>query len=192
MAIARVALPVAAWHLFDYWIPEGLKVAAGDVVRVRLAGRRQAGVVTAVDATSAFLDRLQPIESIVDTPRLPAEILQLAAFTSAYYQASPGMAYALATPPLTRARRPKVSPDVAAIADPDVHASHRLNAEQASAATAIVAADFFDPHLGAGEREAPECGQCGIGDFRQPALQLFGAGVVRRVDQDPQLGIAGA
>jgi primosomal protein N' (replication factor Y) len=141
MAIARVALPVAAWHLFDYWIPEGLKVAAGDVVRVRLAGRRQAGVVTAVDATSAFLDRLQPIESIVDTPRLPAEIMQLAAFTSAYYQASPGMAYALAMPPLTRARRPKDSPDVAAIADADVRAPHRLNAEQASAAAAIVAAE---------------------------------------------------
>jgi primosomal protein N' (replication factor Y) len=111
------------------------------VVRVRLAGRRQAGVVTAVDATSAFLDRLQPIESIVDTPRLPAEIMQLAAFTSAYYQASPGMAYALAMPPLTRARRPKDSPDVAAIADADVRAPHRLNAEQASAAAAIVAAE---------------------------------------------------
>jgi primosomal protein N' len=83
MAIARVALPVAAWQMFDYWIPEGLQTAAGDVVRVRLGGRAQTGVVTAIEPTSEFLDRVQPIESIADVGRLPAEIMELAAFTGA-------------------------------------------------------------------------------------------------------------
>ena len=75
MAIARVALPVAAWHLFDYWIPDGLQVACGDIVRVRLAGRPQSGVVTGIEPTSEFLDRVQPIESIANVARLPAEIM---------------------------------------------------------------------------------------------------------------------
>src|SRR6476661_10253540 len=114
MAIARTALPVAAWQLFDYWIPDGLQTAAGDIVRVRLAGRAQAGVVTAIEPTSDVLDRVQPIESVADVRRLPAEILELATFTGAYYQTSPGMAFALVTPPLVRVRRAKRSDDTAA------------------------------------------------------------------------------
>ena len=41
MAIAQIALPVAAWQLFDYWVPDGLAIAAGDIVRVRLGARRR-------------------------------------------------------------------------------------------------------------------------------------------------------
>jgi primosomal protein N' (replication factor Y) len=140
MAIARVALPVAAWHLFDYWIPDGLRIAAGDVVRVRLSGRAPAGVVAAVDATSDYLDRVHPIEAVTDVPPLPAEIIRLVDFVSAYYQAPPGMAYALATPPLTRTRtrRGEERRHVDAAEDP-VNADYRLTAGQSSAVAAIVA-----------------------------------------------------
>jgi primosomal protein N' len=117
MAIARVALPVAAWQLFDYWIPDGLQTAAGDIVSRAPRGRAQSGVVTAIEPTSDFLDRVQPIQSVADVRRLPAEIMELATFTGAYYQASPGMAFSLATPPLVRVRRTKRNDDTAAASD---------------------------------------------------------------------------
>ena len=139
MAIAHVALPVAALHTFDYWIPDGLAIARGDVVRVRLAGRRHAGIVVDIDTASAYLDRLQPIEAIADAPRLPDELLELAAFTAAYYQAPLGLAYALVTP-LSRAARARK-----AVANndekTDAHAArHALNASQDEAVRAIAAA----------------------------------------------------
>ena len=147
MAIARVALPVAAWHLFDYWIPSGLAVVEGDVVRVRLAGRAQSGVVIAIDDTSEFLERLQPIEAVSDAPRLPAEVMELASFTGEYYQAAPGMAYALATPPYTRARRHGAAE--APPADRDRPAErYALNGAQTHAVRAIAEARcVFSPML---------------------------------------------
>jgi primosomal protein N' (replication factor Y) len=140
MAIARVALPVAAWHLFDYWIPDGLQVACGDIVRVRLAGRPQSGVVTGIETTSEFLDRVQPIDSIADVARLPAEIMALAAFAGTYYQAPPGMAFALATPPLVRARGARRKSFEATTAATGFQSRHTLNAPQQAAVDAIVAA----------------------------------------------------
>ena len=53
MTIARVALPLAAATTFDYWIPDGLPVAAGTLVRVRLARRALVGVVLEVADDSA-------------------------------------------------------------------------------------------------------------------------------------------
>jgi len=151
MAIARVALPVAAWQLFDYWIPDGLQTAAGDIVRVRLAGRAQSGVVTAIEPTSDFLDRVQPIESVADVRRLPAEIMALATFTGAYYQASPGMAFSLVMPPLVRVRRAKRIDDTAAASDAPavtLRLRHALTVPQQSAVDAIVAASStFSPLL---------------------------------------------
>jgi primosomal protein N' (replication factor Y) len=138
MAIARVALPVAAWQLFDYWIPDGLATSAGDIVRVRLARRRHAGVVVSVDATSPFLDRLQPIESISDAPRIPPELMDLAAFTSEYYQASRGMTCALVMPPLAKARRVRAGPATASDERPD--APRAPTDAQAQAVCAIIAA----------------------------------------------------
>ena len=148
MAIARIALPVAAWHLFDYWIPDGLQVAQGDVVRVRLAGRLQCGVVTGIESTSDFLDRVQPIESLAGVPRLPAEIMELAEFAGAYYQAPPGMAFALVTPPLVRARAAKREAVAALPATAELRPRHALNPPQRAAVDAIVAAHrSFAPML---------------------------------------------
>jgi primosomal protein N' (replication factor Y) (superfamily II helicase) len=135
MAIARVALPVAAHALFDYWIPEGLPVAAGDVVRVRLGARRTAGVVTGIEASSQFQDRLQPIDAIADVMRLPAEILQLADFVATYYQASAGLAYSLALPPLARTRKRKIASEDAIAGTPK--RPHALNRAQRDAVDAL-------------------------------------------------------
>ena len=148
MAIARIALPVAAWHLFDYWIPDGLQVAQGDIVRVRLAGRLQCGVVTGIESTSDFLDRVQPIESLAGVARLPAEIMELAEFAGAYYQAPPGMAFALVTPPLVRARASNREAIAASPATAELRPRHALNPPQRAAVDAIVAAHrSFAPML---------------------------------------------
>ena len=136
MAIARIAMPVAAWQLFDYWIPNGLAVARGDVVRAKLAGRLRAGVVTAIDAASEFTDRLQPIDALADVPRLPEEIMALASFVGDYYQAAPGLAHALVTPPLgSRAASAVPAPDTAhtaahpqALHPAQIHALHAIRA----------------------------------------------------------------
>jgi primosomal protein N' (replication factor Y) len=139
MAIARVAMPIAAWQLFDYWIPDGLAIARGDVVRARLGARRRTGVVTAIDPRSEVADRVQPIEAVADVPRLPDEIMALAQFVSDYYQAPPGLAYALAMPPLA-ARRKRSSPARAARAAREAGATRTLNDAQLLALATIGAA----------------------------------------------------
>ncbi|HEX2389721.1 MAG TPA: primosomal protein N' [Casimicrobiaceae bacterium] len=144
MSIARVALPVAAWQLFDYWIPDGLAVHDGDVVRARLGRRSLTGVVVAVDASTAFLDRLQPIDAVT-TARLPADVMELAAFVSAYYQAPLGMTHALVAPPPARVRQPRKPPPAAA---EDPRATPSLNDPQTRAVAAIAAAHAtFSPLL---------------------------------------------
>jgi primosomal protein N' (replication factor Y) len=136
MAIARVAMPIAAWQFFDYWIPEGLDVARGDVVRARLGARGHAGVVIDVETTTNFRDRLQPIEALTGISRLPEEIMSLGAFVSEYYQVAPGLAYALAVPPL-RLRRARERQD--SVSSTDDAQSHVLNVAQANALDAIAA-----------------------------------------------------
>ena len=100
MTIARVALPVAVAQLFDYWVPAGLELHAGAIVRVPLARRRVVGVVVElVDATPVAPDKLVPIGELVALPPLPDDVRELAQFVASYYQAPPGLAFALATPP---------------------------------------------------------------------------------------------
>jgi len=147
MAIARIALPVGAWQQFDYWIPDGLSVAVGDIVRVRLAGRRQVGLVTGIEAVSDVLERVQPIDSIAGVTRVPPEIMELADFTSAYYQAPIGMALALATPPLVGTRPVKRRIVEPATGTLTAGARHALNAAQRAAVAAIVAERTFAPML---------------------------------------------
>ena len=140
MAIAHVALPVGAWQLFDYWIPDGLAVESGDIVRARLARRRHLGVVVGVDPSSDFSDRLQPIEALAEIPRLPEEIMALAAFVSDYYQTPPGLSYALAVPPaVARARRNGGSAQASSPVDAAAHAPHPLLPAQAAIVDAIAA-----------------------------------------------------
>jgi primosomal protein N' (replication factor Y) len=100
VTIARVALPVAAAQLFDYWVPTGLVVHAGAIVRVPLARRRVIGVVVeVVEATPIAPEKLVPIGELVALPPLPEDVRELAQFVASYYQAPPGLAFALATPP---------------------------------------------------------------------------------------------
>ena len=102
MTIARVALPVGADASFDYWVPAGLAVQRGALVRVRLGRRPLIGVVVdMVDATDVPRDKLQPVAAIVgEMPVLSGDLLDLAHFVADYYQESLGRVLAQMFPPL--------------------------------------------------------------------------------------------
>ncbi|HEV3241589.1 MAG TPA: primosomal protein N' [Casimicrobiaceae bacterium] len=106
MAIVRVALPVATDQLFDYWLPAGLAIETGSVLRVRLAKRRMLGIaLEQVDATPVALERLAPVDEILTTlPPLPADLCALGRFVSEYYQQPIGQCLALMLPPLGTGR----------------------------------------------------------------------------------------
>jgi len=104
MPVARVALPVATTATFDYWVPEGLAVARGSIVRVTLGKRRLTGVVTDVALESAIArEKLQPIVDVIDGLSLPPDVIDLATFVATYYHEPIGLALALAVPPLAAA-----------------------------------------------------------------------------------------
>ena len=153
MAIARVALPVAAAALFDYWIPDGLAVTRGALVEVRLARRALAGVVVDVVATSEVAqERLQPIVELrQDVPPLPADVLALAEFVAKYYQEPMGLVLGQMLPPLAAVtRRARLSRLDATPCDAAARERHGvpLNVDQARAARAIIeAAGSFAPFL---------------------------------------------
>ncbi len=139
MPIARVALPVAAPAPFDYWVPEGLAVARGCMVRVRLGPRRLVGVVTGVSQESQVArEKLQPIADVVAGPPLPEDVLELAEFVAGYYQEPPGLAHALAVPPLSGggSARPGVPPALRMSDDNLAALAVRLN--RAPAARALL------------------------------------------------------
>lgn len=102
MSIVRVALPVATGQLFDYWLPVGLAVEPGCVLRVRLAQRRLLGVaLELVEATDVAPERLAPVDEIVTAlPPLPDDLRALARFVSEYYQEPIGQCLAQMLPPL--------------------------------------------------------------------------------------------
>jgi len=106
VAVARVALPIAASGAFDYWIPDGLAITPGALVRVRLAGRAHVGVVIDIVSTSELArERLQSVAEVLDdVPALPPDLLGVASFVSTYYQEPLGLVLAQMVPPLGPAR----------------------------------------------------------------------------------------
>ena len=107
MAIARVALPVAVDRLFDYWLPEGLRVDPGSVLRVSLGRRQTLGVaVEIVDGTDLPPEQIVPILEVVsELPPLPADVCSLARFVATYYQQPIGPCFADILPPLRSGSR---------------------------------------------------------------------------------------
>jgi primosomal protein N' (replication factor Y) len=101
MTIARIALPVALDRNFDYWIPDAPAITRGAIVRVRLARRSLIGVVVdVVTESDVSRERVQPIDELVALPPLSEDVMTLTEFVADYYQQPPGMAVALAVPPL--------------------------------------------------------------------------------------------
>ena len=156
MAVARVALPVATEAAFDYWIPDGLAVDRGSLVRVRLGKRALTGVVVDVAPVSEIpREKLQPIiELRSDVPALPPDVLELAQFVAAYYQEPLGLALAQMLPPLAaKSRQTERTKGASSGAAIDAKKSRGasgvpLNPDQQRAAAAITdSAGSFAPFL---------------------------------------------
>ena len=143
MRIARVALPVAIHSSFDYWVPEGLAIRRGSVVRAGLAKRLLIGVVVDMATTTDVAqDRVQPIHEIVDViPPLPDDLLSLADFVAGYYQEPLGLVLSQIVPPIGRGGIARADGVLAAPAPPANVASSAaaatLNTEQQRAVAAI-------------------------------------------------------
>lgn len=143
MTVARIALPVPASGCFDYWVPGGMEVTPGTLVRVRLKSRRMTGVVVEVAASSEVpRERLQSIDEVVDMLPVPLDVCELAGFVADYYQSSLGQVLSLAVPSLSKSRVRNAGAASAATAAP-----HALNPAQAEAVEAIAAASGFAPML---------------------------------------------
>ena len=106
MSVVRVAVPIAAESTFDYWVPDSVAAPVGTIVRLRLGRRRCVGVVVAgvPGATRDDGTAIRPIDDVVDVPPIPPDVLALARFIAAYYRVSPGLALALAVPPVGAGR----------------------------------------------------------------------------------------
>jgi primosomal protein N' (replication factor Y) len=186
VAIVRLALPVAAHQLFDYWLPDGLAVAHGSVVLARLGRRRVAGVVVEIIGSSDVApERLLPIDEIVTSvPALPDDVCMLARFVAAYYQQAIGQCFAQVLPPLVSARRSAV----VAIPPPARSAGQPLNPDQRAAVAAALPEPFaFAPSLlqgvtGSGKTEVYLAAAASvIGTGRQALL------LVPEINLTPQL-----
>ncbi len=101
MTVACVSLPIAADTAFDYWVPAGLAVERGSLVRVRLGRRPLVGVVVDIaDATDVSREKLQPIAAVLGgMPALSGDLLDLGRFVSDYYQEPLGRVLAQMLPP---------------------------------------------------------------------------------------------
>src|SRR5438876_9239278 len=141
MRIARVALPVAIHSSFDYWVPEGLAIRRGSVVRAGLAKRLLIGVVVDMATTTDVAqDRVQPIHEIVDViPPLPDDLLSLADFVAGYYQEPLGLVLSQIVPPIGRGGIARADGVLAAPAPPANVASSAatLNTAQQRAVAAV-------------------------------------------------------
>ena len=99
-------MPLA--RLFDYAVPVGMRVVAGDRVIVPFGARQRLGVVIEVDAASALpAGRLKTLAGIRDdAPRLTPEWLELMRFLAGYYQRPLGETVIASLPPRLRSVKP--------------------------------------------------------------------------------------
>src|SRR6266496_3278313 len=141
MAIIRVALPVGVDRLFDYWLPDGLDVPSGSILRVRLGRRRLVGVAVEISLASELTpERLAPIEEVAsELPPLPPDLCELARFVADYYQEPIGLCFAQMLPPLPGAkRRARDSASAEAKGSGGARGPTTLNADQRAALEALL------------------------------------------------------
>jgi len=192
VAIVRVALPVAAHQLFDYWLPAGLVPDPGSVLVVRLGRRRLHGVaLEIVESSEVAPERLIPVDEVLsDVPPIPADLRELASFVSTYYQEPIGLCLAQMLPPLTfgKGRRERRVELLMEVVD-RVHAPARaLNPDQRAALNGAVAEPFaFRPSLlqgvtGSGKTEVYLAAAARVIDAGRQALLL-----VPEINLTPQL-----
>jgi primosomal protein N' (replication factor Y) len=104
-AYCQVALKLPLRGVFDYRVPEGLRLCPGMLVRVPFGSRRLTGVVTRLmDHSEA--KGLKAVEAALeDTPSVSPKLLEFTRWVADYYLCGWGEALALALAPPAPARR---------------------------------------------------------------------------------------
>ncbi|HEY0781032.1 MAG TPA: primosomal protein N', partial [Thermoanaerobaculia bacterium] len=91
--LADVAMPLPLPRPLTYEVPPAFAAQArpGARARARVGPRRLTGVIVEIHDRRPDGVSLKPLEAILDRePVLPADLLELAAFTAAYYRAPVG------------------------------------------------------------------------------------------------------
>jgi len=87
--IARIAVPVPLYSLFDYLLPDTLPnvAVAGSRVRVQFGRKLLVGLIISIGNESSYpLAKLKPVIEVLDTqPILPVDLTQLLQWAAAYY-----------------------------------------------------------------------------------------------------------
>jgi primosomal protein N' (replication factor Y) (superfamily II helicase) len=133
--VVRVAVRLAIDRALDYLAPNDAALQIGSLVEVPVRGKPTRGVVVAIDPTLEIeRHRLKPVIQVAGA--LTADQIALCRFVNSYYRSPIGMAYALAIPPETVAKRELRSvPPAQSTLAPLIE----LNAEQFDASNAIKA-----------------------------------------------------
>ncbi|MHA7927221.1 MAG: primosomal protein N' [Marinobacter sp.] len=104
--IARIALNRPLRRLFDYIIPEDLKLTPGQRVRIPFGRQQATGLVIEVGVEPPPGIKLKPLSSVMeDWPALPQETFKLLSWASDYYQHPLGECLFTALPPALRRGR---------------------------------------------------------------------------------------
>ena len=150
MKIARLALDVPLYRLFDYQVEDALRLQIGLRVKAPFGNREKIGVIVELPKTSELPpEQLKTAELLDDNlPPLPPDFFRLCEFASQYYQAPLGEVILQALPPglkkthpaQRRARKPKTSRS-------DAAPLPELNAEQEAAVQAVTRSQDYAPFL---------------------------------------------
>lgn len=88
--ILQLALPSPLRRCFDYLLPEGMteaEVQVGQRYRVPFGSRQLVGLLVGTTTHSEFMDKLKPAIQCLDVdPILPEHLLELATWSTGYYQ----------------------------------------------------------------------------------------------------------
>ncbi|MDA0676138.1 MAG: hypothetical protein O3A88_07280, partial [Proteobacteria bacterium] len=82
--VVCVAVPVPAGRGYDYRVPQGLVLAAGDLVRVPLGGREAVGVVWGKGGGDVAPARLRDVAGAIDCPPMTDEMRRFIAWVADY------------------------------------------------------------------------------------------------------------
>ncbi|WP_263770786.1 primosomal protein N' [Propionivibrio soli] len=152
--IARVALDVPLYRLFDYEIPDSEEVDAGDIGRrvdVPFGTRARLGILVDLPAGSDLPDaQLKPLTAVRrDLPPLPADWFRLCEFCSGYYHAPLGEVMLSTLPAALRRVDPPKPREPKRSAKPSpAQIPPTLTAEQEAALARIAeAGEGFSAHL---------------------------------------------
>jgi len=118
--IARVAVPVPLPTCFDFLAPSDSSTPQslpplGSRVVVPFGRRRLIGLVLAHGPASTPIERLKPIEQVLDEALVPEAMLSLHAWCSRYYAYPPGEAVNLLLPAVLRRIKPFRMPPAEAL-----------------------------------------------------------------------------